>query len=85
MNQQWQWLKCKVVKGMFSDELTVIIQALDGETISAFVPRDRVECSEPSVGRVKVRVFDSTGQKFAVLPNETQTILSVHESALAAA
>jgi hypothetical protein len=79
------WLKCKIVKGMFSDELTVVIRAHDGETISAFVPKDRVDGKEEAAGRVKVHVFESTGQKFAVLPNENQTVISVDESELAAA
>ena len=79
------WLKCRIVKGMFSDELTVVIRSQDGEAISAFVPKDRVEGKVEAAGRVKVRVFESTGQKFAVLPNENQTVISIDESELAVA
>lgn len=76
------WLRCQVAKGMFSDEVTVIVQSQDGEEISAFVPRERVEEAN---GRVKVRVFDEKGGRFAVLPNENQTVVGIRDSELAAA
>lgn len=79
------WLRCTVHAGMFSDELTVIIRAHDGESISAFVPKERVDRKEATTGRVKVSVFESTGMKFAVLPNEAQTIIGIDESELVAA
>jgi len=50
--------------------------------ISAFVPKDRVEEKE---SRVSVRVFEDKCGKFAVLPNESQTVISIKESELVAA
>lgn len=76
------WLRCEIVKGMFSDEVTVVIRSQDGEEISAFVPRDRVEEKER---RVLVQVFKNGGGKFAVLPNESQTVVGINESELVAA
>lgn len=76
------WLRCEIVKGMFSDEVTIVVQSHDGEVISAFVPKDRVEEKE---SRVSVRVFEDKCGKFAVLPNESQTVISIKESELVAA
>lgn len=79
------WLNCEITKGMFSDEVTVVIRAHDGEKVAAFVPRDRVDGHVEERGRVKVRVFENVGRRFAVLPNESQTVVDVDDSQLAVA
>ncbi len=73
-----RWLKCLVQKGMFSDECVIVIKTSGGEPFSAFVPKSTVERSD----RVKVRVFEQTGQSWAILPNEDQSIVDVQPSEL---
>jgi hypothetical protein len=74
------WLKCKVLKGMFSDEVTVVIRTLDGESASFFVPR-----SAADDGRVKVRVAQHAGHTVALLPDEYQSVVDVEPSQLISA
>lgn len=78
-----RWLKCDVFRGMFSDEFAVVVSTSGGECVSAFVPSDRVEGKAEQAGRVRVRVFEETGRSWAVLPNESQTIIAVEPSELA--
>jgi hypothetical protein len=72
-----RWLLCKIVKGMFSDELAVLVRTTSGEEVSVFVPRDRVQGSVDEEGRVKIRSFEAQSKLWAVLPNETQTVIPV--------
>jgi hypothetical protein len=74
-----KWLKCKVVKGMFSDELTVVVRTLGGEDVAVFVPRDQVQ---EGSGRVKVRVSEASGHTMAVLPDANQSVIDVNASQL---
>ena len=76
------WMRCKVVKGMFSDELTVLVKTLSGDDVSVFVPRDRVQGQVDHEGRVKVRSFESEAKLWAVLPNESQTVIPVEAGQL---
>ena len=71
-----KWLKCKIIKGMFSDEVTVLVCTRSGEDISVFVPKNFAE--EPR-SRVKVVVTEQSGRNFAVLPNDTQTVIDVKD------
>lgn len=80
-----RWLKCVVLKGMFSDEVTVVITTRTGERASFFVPTERVHGSEGQEGRVRVRTFEQDSNSWAVVPNETQSIVPVDESQLATA
>ena len=34
-----KWLKCKIDKGMFSDEFTVTVHTRTGEAVAVFVPK----------------------------------------------
>jgi hypothetical protein len=45
-----RWLRCIVRKGMFSDEMVVVIKILSGEPVSFFVPRERVAGEEGQEG-----------------------------------
>jgi hypothetical protein len=74
-----KWLKCRITKGMFSDERTVIVRTRSGETIAVFVPKDATE--EPQ-SRVKVRVAECQGRSFAWLPDEHQSVVDVESSDL---
>ena len=72
-----RWLRCKVLQGMFSDELGVLITTVSGDSISVFVPKERVRGSLDQEGRVQIRSFQSESKWWAVLPNESQTIVPV--------
>jgi hypothetical protein len=74
-----KWLKCTVANGMFSDECTIIVRTRNGEMVSVFVPKDLTQRTE---GRVKVRVTESQGHSFALLPDEHQSIIDVDASDL---
>ena len=63
-----KWLKCKITKGMFSDEFTVIVRTSSGETVSVFVPK---EAAEEEQSRVKVRVAECKGRSIAWLPDSS--------------
>ncbi len=70
-----KWLKCTVSKGMFSDEVTVLVHTRSGEAISVFVPRS---FASKELNQVKVRATQNEGQFFAVLPNDNQTVVDVN-------
>ena len=74
-----KWLKCKIDKGMFSDEFTVIVRTHGGDNVSVFVPRDAADLNE---GRVKVRADERDGTAIAVLPDENQSVVEVSSSDL---
>ena len=74
-----KWLKCKIAKGMFSDEYTVIVRTRSGEDISVFVPKD---AAEEDRGRVRVRVAERMGHTVALLPDEHQSVVDVESSDL---
>jgi hypothetical protein len=69
-----KWLKCKVDKGMFSDEYTVTVQSATGEAIAVFVPK---EAADDRQNRVQVRAFERQGRAVAVLPDENQSVIDV--------
>jgi hypothetical protein len=75
-----QFLKCQIYKGMFSDELAIKVTSKRGDT-SFFVPKNLVQESR---GTVKVRVYREGQTSWAVLPDENQTAVPVHEGDLLA-
>ena len=75
-----KWLRCGVQQGMFSDEMVVVIKTLSGEEVSFFVPKEQVQA-----GKVMVRTFKQGTRAWAVIPNDSQSIIPVDESELAAA
>jgi hypothetical protein len=77
-----QWLKCRVYKGMFSDELAVKVSSLKGNDTSVFVPKAAVEGVVDDEGKVRVRVFREGKTAWAVLPTETRTTIPVREADL---
>jgi hypothetical protein len=67
-----KWLTCKIEKGMFSDEFTVLVTNDQGEAISVFVPKSKVDGA-----KVRVRAFTVSDRTFAVLPDERHTAVLV--------
>ncbi len=77
-----RWLRCRIFKGMFSDELAVQYAPPHSNSTSVFVPKELVEGSVDGEGRVKVRVFHEGSNAWAVLPTENQMIIAVNEADL---
>jgi hypothetical protein len=77
-----KWLKCTIEKGMFSDEMTIIVQTRTGETVSVFVPKESTQVAPGGIGQVKVHVAETSGHTMAVLPDEHQSVVDVDASAL---
>jgi hypothetical protein len=75
------WLKCRVFKGMFSDELAVTC----GGT-SVFVPKENVNAASAEGGAVDgsvhVRFFREGKTVWAILPAESQPIVQIDEADL---
>ena len=69
-----KWLKCKIDRGMFSDEFTVTVHTRTGEAIAVFVPKD---AADDQKNLVKVRAFEEQGKTMAVLPDEYQSVVDV--------
>ena len=72
-----EWLRCVVQKGMFSDEQLVLIVTATGESVAFFVPKDQIR-----ENRVRVRSFSENSRRWAVVPNENQSIVAVEDSEL---
>ena len=73
------WLKCKIAKGMFSDEYTVTVRTRSGENIAVFVPK---YYAQEDNSRVKVQVSEDSGRAIAVLPDANQSVIDVDSSEL---
>lgn len=74
-----KWLKCKLDKGMFSDEFTVTVHSRSGDTIAVFVPR---QAADNQNSRVQVKAFEQCGKSIAILPDEHQSVVEVNDSDL---
>ncbi|MBC8372284.1 MAG: hypothetical protein ISS78_07765 [Phycisphaerae bacterium] len=74
-----QWLKCKILKGMFSDESTMVYPAESATASSFFVPKEKVRETD---GAVHVRVFREGGTMWAIVPAESQPVIQVNEKDL---
>ena len=69
-----KWLKCKIDKGMFSDEFTVTVHSRTGEAIAVFVPK---AAADDQKNLVQVKAFEQQGRTIAVLPDENQSVVDV--------
>ncbi len=76
------WLKCRILKGMFTDERVVVFHNCNGERYSEFVPADRVRGDIDSEGAVSVVVYHKDGSSFAELPTEYGELYAVKEGDL---
>jgi hypothetical protein len=74
-----KWLKCRIDKGMFSDEFTVTVQTRSGEAVAVFVPK---AAADDQRCLVKVRAIENQGKMLAVLPDEHQSVVDVREADL---
>jgi hypothetical protein len=79
-----KWLRCRVYKGMFSDELAVEYSGRGNPKVSVFVPKETVQGNIDEEGKVKVTVFHEGANAWAVLPNDQPMVISVDESDLIA-
>ncbi|HUS45690.1 MAG TPA: hypothetical protein VM219_06625 [Phycisphaerae bacterium] len=71
------WLKCRILKGMFSDESTMVYHPPKSRTASSFfVPKDKVREGD---GAVSVRFFHEGDTVWAVLPAENQPVIPVNK------
>lgn len=78
------WLRCRLDKGMFSDEVAVTYPPT-AETDwqkSVFVPSACVQSEGEHQGKVKVLVILKDGQRFAVLPSPRRDIVTPEEADL---
>ena len=72
------WLRCEsVVRGMFSDELAVVVSRVNGTKESYFVPSEDVDQAQ---GRVRVGVRDDGSLLWVTLPTPDRTIIPVAKS-----
>lgn len=68
-----QMLKCKISKGIFSDEFTISVKTSDGSKQSFFIPKDKVISDS-----VKVKVIDQQGEYSLVnIPTAQYSLLFV--------
>ena len=75
------WLRCDVLKGMFTSERAIRYPAGGVHRVSVtsvFVPQESVRGPIDGEGRVRVRVFaDEAQHTWAILPDEVQTLIAV--------
>ena len=76
------WLKVRLDRGMFSDEMAVTYPPREQWQKSVFVPRSCVRGVEPD-GEVRVNVLiKDDGSKYAVLPSDERDIVKVQDADL---
>ncbi len=76
------WLKCHILKGMFSDERVVVFHIINGERYSEFVPADQVQGNIGTDGAVSVSIYHKDGTSFAELPTEYRELYAVKDGDL---
>ncbi len=75
------WLKCEsIAPGMFSDEVAIVVQRSNGQSVAHFVPKDAVEENK---SRVLVEVVNRSGVNLATLPTAQPSVIPVRASDLA--
>lgn len=79
------WLKCKVTRGMFPDEVAVVVEVVEGVPVSFFLARNDVRLRE-SEQAIPVSVLRSEGKvRVIALPQpslEGPSVVRVPEEAL---
>lgn len=76
------WLKCRVVKGMFSDEFTVVVHRRGNGTVEFFVSSKDVKKQADETGTVRVKVFQRQDGPWAELPTPYRDAVPVEEGEL---
>lgn len=77
------WLRCRLDRGMFSDEVAVTYPATAAAGYwqkSVFVPSTCVPRESENQGKVKVVIVMKEGQTFAVLPSPQRDIVKPEEA-----
>ena len=75
------WLKCQLLKGMFSHEVVVTYPPVGEEKMSVFVPKEKVQGTIGSMGEVRVAIARREGKTFALLPaTPYKEVVEVFES-----
>ncbi len=73
------WLKCRLSKGMFSDEIAVTYPADGPVKKSVFVPRTEVSGEIDSVGKVRVDIVRRQNVTMALLPSAHRDMVVVSD------
>ena len=76
------WLRCRLDKGMFGDEVAVTYPAVSPAQKSVFVPRSCVRAGEEHEVEVMVTLVVKDGAQFAVLPTPRRDIVRVEAADL---
>ena len=76
-----RWLRCRIFRGMFSDELAIQYPP-EGGAPAYFVPRETVRGEHDGIGSVSVRVYCAGPTHWAVLPTEHQQAVRIQEGDL---
>lgn len=78
-----QWLRCQILKGMFSDELAITYKPR-GSTVptSVFVPKELVSGDINHEGKVKVTVFRQGDTSWAILPSAQKMVIPINDADL---
>lgn len=77
-----QWLKCRVLKGMFSDERAIVFTMSNGGKYTEFVPSNEVQGEIDEEGLVHVNVYEDGKTLWAFLPTEYNDMVPVKSSQL---
>ena len=81
------WLRCKIFKGIFSDEASIEVSPTQGNSFAIAVPLSAVRVSSAQgesnqTGTVRVQVFREGNTSWAVLPSDDRPVVSVNEADL---
>ena len=80
-----RWLKCFIMKGMFSDERAIRLVSKSDSPLSFFVPKSMVRGALDKEGEVKVLVFKREGDTLAILPTDNRSVVPILEENLVSA
>ena len=78
-----QWLRCRVFKGMFSNERTIVVRVKGNGSVEFIVPQSSVQENNDE-GRVRVTVVNRADAKWAVIPTAYRESVPIEEAELVA-
>lgn len=76
-----QWLKCRVFKGMFSNERTIVVR-VKGNHPSEFIVPDHAVQQHNHESRVRVKVLNRSDATWVVLPTTDHESVPVEDTEL---
>ena len=74
---QTRRLRCRITKGMFSDERVIEVRRYNGEVMSHFVPQSAVHGDINTDGDIEVIVYQKNGATWAVIPTEYSEVVPI--------